>query len=172
MSVGKPFIERPLEDGSVLKFRKLTPYDRAEVIERDRSRRRKKLLANLKDAGADKGEIVASLNEFEKDEDERQKKNLGLFIDIFNTPAGKADVIDLALSVLTMKRPGEQTWEYLGESAKLREHVDSLGSTDALVLAAEIASLKLGEPEEVDDDPADEGNPDPNSQTGPTNPTA
>jgi hypothetical protein len=87
--IGKATITRATEEGEI-RFRKITVYERARLLELLEKRRRAKLLENLRDAGATKEEILGELEGLETPGEKD-------WLAWLNLPEGKAEIILSAL---------------------------------------------------------------------------
>ncbi len=94
------------------------------------------MLADLKDVGADKGESIASLRQFDA-----QMFDSSDFLKLFDSVAGKADVFDLALTELAMTGPGVPAWAYRENINSLRAYIASLDMGESTILAAELCGV-------------------------------
>lgn len=161
---GTPYILRsgPADSGNGVveyRFRKLTPYDRAELLRRERSRQRAVAIQNLRDSGADKDEMFASLRDFEA-----KPATAEDFIDLFNSVIGKAEIIDLSLMELSMAGPGQPAWKYREDAEAARDFANAMPGGDLVELAAGLCNISL-EPADEKVEVYGEGS-DPNPPTG------
>jgi hypothetical protein len=145
--IGETHLEETI-GGDVVKFRKLTPWDRQAILKKLKQQRRAALLQDLRDVQADKGEMLAELRDF----DEKPLEEFD-FIRHFDTPDGKVDVFEAALSEYEEAR-----------RAAIRGGM-VLSSHDTVKLAAKLCNIQLA------DSPANTEGDDPNAGR-PTTPTA
>ncbi len=147
MSAGCPSVVRKYENQDII-LRKLTPYDRAELLRREKARQRASLLQSLRDVQAEKGESITTLRDFDS-----QMLGSSDFLNLFDSLAGKADVFDLVLSEMTMAGPGVPSWTYQDDINLHRAYIASLDMGESTILAAELCGVTLGgEPEEAEPD--------------------
>ncbi len=160
MALGEPFVERIGEQEAQYLYRKLTVYDRAEVIRRDRLRQRAALLQDLKDAGADKREMIETLRDFD-----REKSVSGDFLTLFDSLEGKADIFDLSVCDIAYTS-GAATWARKANADDLMAFLTAMPLGEQTELAAELCGVTLGgaEPEPADEAYGDEP---PNPPKGP-----
>ena len=150
MQPGELFVVR---DGTY-KFRKLSPYDRAEAVRLDRDRRRQKLREELKDAEVD-GEVrFETLQDF--DEKEREKKS-GAFFEVFDDPDGKMILLDLSVSEMSLPSVGQPEWKRRDDAAECIGYTATLDLPAYNELLASICNVYLSSepaPESPEDVPA------------------
>lgn len=139
MPIGVPYIERETADGVKLKFRKLHPFCQAEVLRREKARQRAVLLQDAKDTGLDKVDTINALRDFGKEIP--QARDFG---ELFDSPAGKADIYDLAGCDLVMESTGIPKWTRRADAAENDNYICSISHVDATTLAAEICRVTLG----------------------------
>lgn len=163
MPVGEGFVVREHE-GKSYRFRKLSQYDRREILAREKSRRRASLLQSLRDAGADKGEMVYELREFDK-----QQFGDDEYLDLLFGTAGQCDIFEHATSDITLGRPGQPEWKQRGDASEALGYVGTLKMGEQLALAAELSNVELKAASSQDG--AGEGEPDTYDPPGESNPT-
>jgi hypothetical protein len=145
MAVGDPHVERTA-DNKTFRFRKLSPYCRAELLKREKVRQRESLMQDMRDVGADKGEMIATLRDFAA-----ETAGTADFYKLFDSEQGKADIFDLSLSDVTIEN-GRRSWKPRDDFGEAINFVTSLDSAELVRLAAEIANVMLASSEEVADD--------------------
>ncbi len=146
MALGERFVTRQ-QGETELKFRKLEPYDRAEILRRDKSRRRDELRAEMKAGGADLPTVIATMREFNAEKPGRMD-----FIDLFNSDEGKADIFDLAVCDISFATPGVPSWARSADAENLSAAITAMDYKDQNELAAELCGVALSaEPVEEDD---------------------
>lgn len=143
MSIGEKFVEFKCDDETV-KLGKLTVYDRAKVLKDLKAKRRLQLKQIFTDVSADKGEMIASLLDF----DQRDLSDFDLF-DHVKTVDGKRQSFEISLA--KHYKPEEVTRIMEVHGTWLFEQFD--------LLMVDIWGFTLKEPEAapvVDDDPSTE----------------
>jgi len=125
MPVGERHIERKV-GGNDVQFRKLTAYDRRDLLCGLKKQKRASLLDDLKAAGADKSEILGELRAFDD-----EKFGETQFVEYVNTLDGQTAVFDRSLD--------EQSDE---QRASIRKEL-ILSQSESLQLAAEICNLMV-----------------------------
>jgi hypothetical protein len=138
-----------------VRLRKLTVYDRRNILKGLRGEQRKLKIETLKDVGADKAEMLGELEAF----DEKPLEDFD-FLRHFDTPDGKADVFDAALD------------EYSeAEQKRLRGKL-TLSLTETTRLAARLCNIPLQSAAESEGGDPNAGSPatatDPDSYNSPT----
>jgi hypothetical protein len=130
MSVGERTITRPI-GGKDYQFKKLTPYDRVEILRKLKAQKRESLLADLKAVGAEKEEMLGELRALDEVQyGERE------FIGYVNSLDGRLAIIERSM--------------VCGESER-QEIRDAMSDPafDPLILAAELCNLSLTAPDEA-----------------------
>lgn len=150
-----PHVERE-HDGKLVRFRKMTPYDRSEVVRKYslvRAADRAALKRDLADASAPKEEMIATLQDFDS-----RTKSMTAFNDAIDTPDGRKDLFDLSLCSMTLAGPSNPKWELTPDHAAAVEYLGTLSSETSADLAAELCNLppiKRDAPAEDDEQEAD-----------------
>jgi hypothetical protein len=152
MPVGEPVVTREHGDAKIT-LRKLTPYDRSEVVRRDAVRERNRLKADLKDVGADAAAVIATLRDFDAD----RRANANIFISVFDTPDGKVDIFTIAATAFSMTPQGP-AWD-LPDLTPVLNYLATLSPGEQTLLAAELSGIALESPNENESEADAYGDP-------------
>lgn len=125
-NAGIRFVEREI-GGRIVRFRKLTTYDRADILRQVKRQKRQSLLEDLKAPGADKSEMLGELRAFDE-----QAFGENEFVAFVNTLDGQTVVLDKASDELSEE-----------ERQRLRREL-LIAPGEALALAAELCNLVVG----------------------------
>jgi len=125
MSVGERYAIRAIA-GEEVKFHKLTPYDRAEILRTLKKQRRAEMLEDLKTAGASPDQTYGELRQFDA-----KPYGHGEFLDYVDTSEGRLDVLKMALRA-SLNGSTEE---------KLRQFTPTM--QEELELVAELCGIQL-----------------------------
>lgn len=149
MPAGDPYVTHEV-DGKQYRFRKMTVYDRRELVRRDRAPRRQVLKQDMLDVGTDKDTIVQTLQEF----DAAGQLPSALY-EAFDSVDGKVNVFELATSTLKLDN-GLPVWERRPDAQACIDYIASLDALGQQNVSFELCGLR---PVERGGDEEDAENP-------------